>query len=251
MNWLFEVFWMMKNKAFLNWSSGKDAMLALHRISKNKVASVEMLLTTVNKKNDRVSMHGIHRKLLERQAKSLGLSLKLIDLERGMSLPEYNSLMKRQLQYLKSEGFTRGVFGDILLEDLKNYRSEKYQKMGMEAVFPLWKENTSSLIKEFVELGYKAIIVCVSSDKLDQSFCGRVIDRQFLIDLPADVDPCGENGEFHTFVFDGPLFENPVKFEIGEIVERNYNSSGKKDDDCFTDTQSWDTKFWFTDLIPL
>lgn len=198
---------MMKTKAYLNWSSGKDAMLALHQLENDRDYSVEKLVTTVNSEHDRISMHGVRKTLLQQQAKSLGLPLEIINLKGDISLSAYNETMETHLKKLKNEGFSTVVFGDILLEDLKAYRENQLKKIGLKAVFPLWKKNTTNLIEIFLDLGYKAIVVCVNAKVLDKSFCGRLIDEKFLSDLPENVDPCGENGEFHTFVFNGPAFQ--------------------------------------------
>ena len=138
----------------------------------------------------------------------------------------------------------------IFLEDLKQYREQKLNEVGIQAEFPLWKENTKNLLEEFISLGFKAITVCVNAKLLDESFVGRIIDKQFLEDLPRGVDPCGENGEFHTFVFDGPIFKTPVDFKIGEKVLRSYQSTEDEEDQCFQtdDKLKWDTSFWYCDL---
>jgi uncharacterized protein (TIGR00290 family) len=237
-------------KTYLNWSSGKDAALALYLLQNNKEYTIEKLVTTVNSEVDRVSMHGLRKDLLIQQAQSLEIPLQLIELDGTVSMEEYNSVMKKSVSQLVVEGFTHSVFGDIFLEDLKKYREEQLETVGITAVFPLWKKDTKELILEFIKLGFKAITVCINAKVLDKSFCGREIDLEFIESLPANVDPCGENGEFHTFVYDGPNFKEPVKFEVGEIIERTYTAS-KSDKDCFKDKpQSWDTAFWYCDLIP-
>lgn len=236
------------HKTYLNWSSGKDAMLALHKLTADKFFSVEKLVTTLNTDFNRVSMHGLQKSLLETQAKSIGLPLEIIPLDGNISMETYNERMTKVTGNLKKDGFTHAVFGDILLEDLRTYRESQLEEVGIEAVFPLWQEDTTVLMEKLIELGYRAIVVCVNAKVLDKSFCGRVLDQSFLDDLPKNVDPCGENGEFHTFVFDGPLFSKPVKFELGEKVLRDYSPSDE--DDCFTKEQSWDHKFWYQELEP-
>jgi len=247
MNWPSEAFWKMSKKAFLNWSSGKDAMLALHRLKSRDDSAVDLLLTTLNTTYKRISMHGVRQNLLQQQADALHIPLKKIFMGSDIGLQTYNELMGRCVEELADQGYAQSVFGDILLEDLKSYRRRQLRPLGIEPVFPLWKEDTSSLAKEFIDFGYKAMVVCVNAAVLDRSFCGRLFDKNFLNDLPEDVDPCGENGEFHTFVFDGPLFEKPIDFEVGETLSRNYVPS-QTDADCFTEERSWDTDFWFTDL---
>lgn len=236
-------------KAYLNWSSGKDATFALHKTVKSGSFSVEKLVTSLNTDFNRVSMHGIRKELLERQAESLGIPLHIIPLKGDVSMEKYNSIMQTHTSQLKNEGFSTAIFGDIFLEDLMEYRKEQLNKIGLTAEFPLWKIETPTLARQLIDLGYKAIVVCVNAKLLDESFCGRVFDESFLTDLPENVDPCGENGEFHTFVFDGPLFKNPVSFEIGEKVLRDFSPNKNEDEeDCFDEPRSWDTKFWFVDL---
>ncbi|MCB7480483.1 diphthine--ammonia ligase [Christiangramia sediminis] len=238
-------------KAYLNWSSGKDAALSLYYANQQTNYKVEKLLTTLNTDVDRVTMHGVRKELLLQQAEKIGLSLMISELSSDTSMEDYNSKMKAATDSLKKEGFTHSVFGDIFLEDLKEYREGQLNSVGLKAIFPLWKRNTKELISEFIDLGFKAIIVCTNSKYLEDSFCGRIIDHDFLKELPDNVDPCGENGEFHTFVFDGPIFNSPVEFEIGEKVRRSYKPSGKEDDNCFQDdSRAWDTEFCFCDLIP-
>lgn len=239
------------NKAYINWSSGKDAAFALYKIQKEQKFKVEKLVTTINSEVDRVSMHGLRKELLLRQAESLQIPLQIISLDGNVSMQTYNALMKAEVSKLIAEGFTHSVFGDIFLEDLKEYREKQLAEAGLKAVFPLWGKNTRELMDEFISEGFKAITVCVNAKLLDKSFCGRIIDHQFLADLPKNVDPCGENGEFHSFVFEGPIFKNPINFETGEIIEKRFSPNEDEKDDCFTDKiKSWDTRFWYCDLIP-
>ncbi len=237
-------------KAFLNWSSGKDAAYALFTVQNSKEYKVEKLLTTINSQTNRISMHGVRKDLLMKQEESIGLPLQVISLDGNIPLKAYNHIMQKELNSLKKEGFTQSIFGDILLEDLRQYRETELKKVGVKAVFPIWKADTRELIFDILEAGFKVITVCVNANLLDQSFCGRIIDHKFLEDLPAGIDPCGENGEFHTFVFDGPVFTEPIKYKVGETVKRSYNSTEEKDD-CFTETEAWDTGFWYTDLLPI
>ena len=238
-------------KAFLNWSSGKDAAFALYLLQQQKDFSVEKLVTSVNSETNRISMHGLRKELLLQQAESVGLPLNILSLPGNVSMSEYNEVMQKETDKLRSEGFTHSVFGDIFLEDLREYREQQLQKAGLQAVFPLWKKKTSELMNEFLDAGFKAITVSVNAKVLDKSFCGRIIDEAFLSELPENVDPAGENGEFHTFVFDGPNFSFPIGFRRDEIVEKLYESTGNKKDDCFTDDQkSWDTRFFYCDLLP-
>lgn len=236
-------------KAYLNWSSGKDAAFALYLLQQQNEYSVQKLVTTINSEVDRVSMHGLRKDLLLQQGESIVIPIQLISLPGKVPMSDYNRIMEQETFELKAAGFTHSVFGDIFLEDLKQYREQQLQKVEIEAVFPMWKMDTSKLMQDFLSAGFKAITVSVNAAVLDQSFCGRIIDSDFIADLPSGVDPCGENGEFHTFVFDGPIFSKPVSFQKGEIVERSFAPAKKKEDDCFTDDQeSWDTRFFYCDL---
>ncbi len=237
-------------KAYLNWSSGKDAAFALYKVRNEGVYSIEKLITTINSEIGRISMHGVRKELLELQAKRIDLPLDIISLDGNVPLSTYNEVMWRQTEKLCSDGYQFSIFGDIFLEDLRQYREDQLAKVGITAVFPLWKKDTKELIDDFISAGFKAIVVCVNSKLLDRSFCGRILDQEFLSSLPGGVDPCGENGEFHTFVYDGPFFSEPVKFRVGEVVEKFYQSNGDEDD-CFKDKkETWDTVFWYCDLLP-
>ena len=237
-------------KVYINWSSGKDAAFALYKIQNEQKFKVEKLVTTINSEVGRVSMHGLRKELLIKQAESLQIPLQIIELNGNVSMQTYNAIMKAEVSKLIAEGFTQCVFGDIFLEDLKEYREKQLAKVGLKAVFPLWGKNTGELMDEFIAEGFKAITVCVNAKLLDKSFCGRIIDQQFIADLPKNVDPCGENGEFHSFVFDGPNFKTPINFEIGELVEKYFSPNQDEKDDCFIDKiKSWDTRFWYCDLI--
>ncbi|MBN9379508.1 MAG: diphthine--ammonia ligase [Chitinophagaceae bacterium] len=206
----------------MNWSGGKDSSLTLHRVLEDPAYKVDSLLTSVNAAYHRVSMHGVRRRLLEAQAASIGLPLQTIELPEQPGMDEYEEAMREKVCSLKERGCTHAIFGDIFLEDLRRYREEKLESMGVTCIFPLWKNPSRALMQEFLEKGFKAIIVCVNTRWLDKSFCGRIIDEAFLEDLPADVDPCGENGEYHSFVFEGPIFKYPIPFEKGEIVSKEY-----------------------------
>ncbi len=160
--------------------------------------------------------------------------------------------MKTALEKLKKEGIEYSIFGDIFLENLRKYRENKLAEVTMKGLFPLWKRPTKELIKEFIDLGFKTIVVCVNDKYLDKSFAGRIINNEFVNDLPDNVDPCGENGEFHTFVYDGPIFNKPINFELREVVHKEYKpSADNKDDECFKNSKdtSYDTGFWYKDLL--
>lgn len=211
----------MKSKALFNWSSGKDSAFALYKILQEEKYDISALLTSINKEFQRISMHGVHVSLLEKQAENLGIPLIKMELPKEPSMEEYRQIMTKTMTGIQAKGVTYSIFGDIFLEDLRKYREDQLNAIGMKAVFPLWKHNTSELIHEFLDLGFKTIVTCVNGSYLDKSFAGRIIDQKFIDDLPKNVDPCGENGEFHTFTFDGPIFKKPVQFEIGETVKKN------------------------------
>lgn len=230
----------MKPKAIFNWSSGKDSSLALYKIIQENNFEITSLLTSINKEYQRISMHGVHVSLLEQQAESLEIPLIKMELPKE----EYREIMSNTMSEIQSQGISHSVFGDIFLEDLRAYREEQLQSIGIEAVFPLWKKDTTNLIHEFLDLGFKTIVTCVNETYLDKSFAGRIIDKDFIADLPSTVDPCGENGEFHTFTFDGPIFKKPVQFERGEIVKKTYPKPKSDDNE-----KNEDYVFWFCDLI--
>jgi uncharacterized protein (TIGR00290 family) len=238
-------------KAVMNWSGGKDSSLALHRMLQKEQAEIACLLTTVNETYKRVSMHGVRVELLEKQAENIGITLKKVWLSETVSMQTYSETMQQTLESLRKENITQSVFGDIFLEDLKIYRETQLAKAGFTGVFPLWKEKSENLMDEFIDLGFKAVIVCVNEKYLDHSFVGRSIDKDFVKDLPAGVDVCGENGEYHSFVFDGPIFRQPIAFEKGEVVYRNYKPvSENNEDNCYQSTsQNWDTGFYYQDLL--
>lgn len=241
----------MAYKSFFNWSGGKDSALALYHAINDRNYSVEKLLTNVNNQYRRISMHGVREELLEKQASAIGIPLQKMILPDQPSMSEYEDQMMRTIKQLQEENFTHSVFGDIFLEDLKMYRETQLTKVQMTAVFPLWKRDTTELIHEFIDCGFKTIVVCVKAELLDKSFAGRIIDKDFLKDLPQNVDACGENGEFHTFVYDGPIFKNPVSFEVGDKVFREYQAPANEKDKCFTNQPLTPSSmgFWFCDLL--
>jgi uncharacterized protein (TIGR00290 family) len=204
----------------VSWSGGKDGAIALYKLLESQKYQIAALLTTVTEDYDCISMHGVQRILLERQVDSLGFPLEKVFISRNASNEEYESQMVRVLTRYKETGVTSVVFGDIFLEDLREYRESNLAKIGMKGVFPLWKKDTRKLAHSHISLGFKAIITCVDTNALDGRFVGKVIDEQFLSELPETVDPCGENGEYHSFVYDGPIFKGSVSFKLGEIVLR-------------------------------
>jgi uncharacterized protein (TIGR00290 family) len=243
---------MKSHKTVFHWSGGKDSSIALYEVLKGNKFLVDTLLTTVNKKHDRVSMHGVRRKLIEKQAESIGLPFTTLDLPEQPGMDEYDQLMTEKMQKLKQQGISHATFGDIFLEDLKIYREKQMKKAGLEPHFPIWKKETRRLIKQFIDDGFKAVVVCAKSEKLDRSFAGRRIDYNFLNDLPEDVDPCGENGEFHTFVYDGPIFSSSIAFKKGELIYREYDAPkpDEQNDGHPVKNNLQKMGFWFCDLIP-
>mgnify|MGYP000141076301 CR=1 FL=1 len=243
----------MTKKTYFNWSSGKDSALALYKIQQNSNYAVDLLVTTTNQDFERVSMHGLRNELLEKQVEAIGLPLQTIPFPANVTMDSYSETMKNAMNSLVSKGYTHGVFGDIFLEDLKAYRDKKLAEVGVEGVYPLWKQETKQLIHDFLDLGFKAITVCVNAKLLGKEFVGRIIDEQFIKDLPDNVDVCGENGEFHTFVFDGPIFSKPVDFTLGEKVLRSYTLHKDDSDNCHQskeEQKNYDTGFWYCDLVP-
>ena len=195
--------------------------MALHALRAARDCRITALLTTITEEYDRVSMHGVRRALLERQADSIGLPLHSVLIPPHCVNATYEERMKEALTLHLSHGTRKVAFGDIFLEDLRVYREKNLAQLGMQALFPIWKRDTRELAWEFVRLGFRAIAVCVDPRVLDASFAGRELDASFFADLPPGVDPCGENGEFHTFVSDGPVFKTPIAFRIGEKVMRD------------------------------
>lgn len=234
-------------KTYLNWSSGKDAALALHYLQKSSDFHVQHLLTSVNAPHNRVSMHGVRRALLQQQTEAIGLPYSTIELPEQPDMPAYEAAMQGAVLSLKDDGFTHTAFGDIFLEDLRQYRERQLQQLGIDAIFPLWKKDTRQMLQEMISLGFKAIVVAIDASLLPSSFAGRIIDKQFIQDLPPGVDACGENGEFHTFCYDGPIFKKRVQFEIGEKVYREYKAPANSNEQGAKNTMG----FWFCDLLPV
>jgi uncharacterized protein (TIGR00290 family) len=234
-------------KAFLNWSGGKDSALCLYTAQENGIP-VEALVTAISRTTQRVSMHGVRRELIEAQAKAIGLPVYFIELEEGGGMSAYENSIHASNQRLKAEGFTDVLSGDLFLEDLKIYREGLYGKDHLSAQFPLWLQPCDSLIATFLNKGFKAITIAVEGSKLGEDDCGREMNAGFFKGLPEGVDPCGENGEYHSFVWDGPIFSRPVLFEKGGLHSRTYPAPKSKDD-CFKDPLP-PALFYFCDLLP-
>jgi len=207
------------NPVLFCWSGGKDSALALETLLRDGVP-VSGLLTTVTESYERIAMHGVRRSLLHRQAEAVGLPLYEVRIPAGCGNSLYEARMEEALRAQLALGVRRVAFGDIFLADLREYRERNLARAGMEALFPLWRRDTGALAKEFCRRGFRAVAVCVDAKRLPAPFAGRELDESFFRDLPADVDPCGENGEFHSFVYQGPLFSRPLDVERGEVVER-------------------------------
>jgi uncharacterized protein (TIGR00290 family) len=212
----------------MSWSGGKDSCLALYETQQARNYHVTALLTTVTRDYDRISMHGVRRVLLEQQAASLDLPLHTVLISKGASNEEYETELAAALNSYR--GTDCVIFGDLFLEDIRAYRELFLARHSIKGIYPVWQRNTTEFIKEFIDLGFKAVLTCVDAKVLDQAFAGRMIDADFVASLPPNIDPCGENGEFHTFVFDGPNFSAPVNWSVGETVLRD--------------------GFWFCDLVP-
>ncbi|RZK24001.1 MAG: diphthine--ammonia ligase [Flavobacterium sp.] len=237
-----------KKLCIFNWSGGKDSTLALHYALLDSSIEIKYLVTTVTEKYNRVSMHGIREALLIKQAESIGIELYQIRLPEMPDMETYDGVMHQHLSKFKAEGITHSIFGDIFLEDLRTYRENNLEEVGLKAIFPLWKKNTSELISEFLNLNYKTIIVCVQQNL--KSICGKVINTKLINELPPGIDPCGENGEFHTFAFEGPIFKREIPFQLGEMVLRAYKNPEKGANNEETDASAnSEAGFWYIDLF--
>ncbi len=217
-------------KVVFCWSGGKDSAIALYEIQRSQKYEIVSLLTTITNDYDRVSMHGVPKVLVEQQAQSLGLPIEQVLISKSSSNEEYESKMRESLTRFKQDGITQVVFGDIFLEWVRKYRESNLSKLGMKGIFPIWGRDTAELARSFIALGFQAIITCVDTRVLGKRFVGKIIDESFLAQLPPNVDPSGENGEFHSFVFDGPIFKERIAYTPGEEVPRD--------------------SFYFCDLLP-
>ena len=220
----------MTEKALFAWSGGKDSAMSLYEIQKNKKYEIVSLLTTITEDYDRVSLHGVPRVLVEQQAHSLGLPIHEVFIPKSCSNEEYDAKMMGVLTKFKQVGVSSVVFGDVFLEEVRKYREDNLSKLGMKGTFPVWGRDTAELTRSFIDLGFQAVVTCVDSKVLDKRFVGRMLDKHFLAELPPNVDPGGENGELHSFVFNGPIFKRRIAYTLGESVLRN--------------------SFYFCDLLP-
>lgn len=220
----------MREQAIVFWSGGKDCALALEEARHQ--LEVVALLTTVTAAYDRISMHGVRRELLVRQAASLGIPLRTVEISAGCSNDEYERATRAELEEFVAAGVTAAICGDLFLEDVRRYREQRLFPSGLRGVFPLWNRPTPELAREFIRRGFRAVLCCVDTQVLDARFAGRAYDEALLAELPAVIDPCGENGEFHTFVCDGLGFATPISYELGRRTLR-------------------DERFAFCDLVPI
>ena len=208
---------MTKERVLLSWSGGKDSALALRELERSGECEIAALLTTVTDATGRIGMHAVRRELVGRQAESLGLPLRELVVPPFPPNEVYEAAMRNVLQEFAASGVRRVAFGDLFLEDIRAYREGMLAGLGLRGLYPVWGRDTSALVREFLDVGFRAVLVCVDVEVLDASFAGRELDRTLLAELPEGVDPCGENGEFHTFVFDGPGFRAPIAFERGHV----------------------------------
>ena len=208
----------------MSWSGGKDSAIALDELMKTGDYDVVSLMTTVSEEYRRISHHGVREALLDEQARAIGVPLEKVYLPSGepggCTNDVYEAIMSRVMAHYKARGVETVAFGDLFLEDLRAWREANLAKAGMRGIFPIWKRNTTKVAHEIIQLGYKAYLSCVEP-KVGSGFVGRLYDEEFLQVLPSEIDPCGENGEFHSFVFDGPIFKRPVSVRVGEIVTRD------------------------------
>jgi len=221
----------MKEKIVVSWSGGKDSAYALFEIQQSEKYEIEALFTMITSEYDRISIHGVRRELLEQQRQALGLPLEKVFINKDVSNEEYEKELIKALSKYSDQGVSAIIFGDIALEDVRIFREELSAKVGLKALFPLWQKDTKELAESFINLGFKAVITMVSSNVLGKEYAGREYSKDFLQDIRDKSDLCGENGEFHSFVYDGPNFKNPIPFAKGEIVLR-------------------DNRFWYCDLLP-
>jgi uncharacterized protein (TIGR00290 family) len=220
---------MTKTPIIMCWSGGKDGALALAELLDSPNYEVRGLLTTVTEGYDRISMHGVRRELLEAQADSIGLPLTQVTIPPQCINDIYQQRMNDACRAFQKQGINHMAFGDLFLEDIRAYRDKVLGSIGMTAVYPVWGLDTKKLAHDFIDRGFKAILCCIDPKQIGQEFCGRDYDEAMLAALPISADPCGENGEFHTFVYDGPIFKKPIPCVKGEVVLRD--------------------NFWFSDIV--
>lgn len=225
---------MEKEPIVMSWSGGKDASFALYKILQQGKYDVKYLLTNIYEPNKRVSMHGVPEELIKVQAKSIGIPLKTMYIKES-SHEEYNIKMKEMLLTFKTEGVSKVAFGDIFLEDLKQYREDKLAEVNMKGIFPLWKRNTKDLAKEFINKGFKSHICSIDTSKVPNKLIEVDFSEDFLSELPNEIDPCGENGEFHSFCYEGPIFNTSIQFKQNGTTRQSYKHNGQEHIYLFSD----------------
>ena len=208
-------------KVLVSWSSGKDSAWMLHVLKQDPSIEIGGLLTTMNEQFDRVAMHAVRRRLVEAQASAAGLPLRTVPLPWPCTNEEYEKRMRTAVTQAVEEGFTHAAFGDLFLEDVRTYREQKLAGTGLAPLFPIWGIPTDRLAEEMVASGLRSVLTCVNPKHLDRTFAGRHFDRALLADLPPGVDKCGERGEFHSFAYDGPMFNRPIAVTVGDVVDRD------------------------------
>jgi uncharacterized protein (TIGR00290 family) len=235
-----------KKKISISWSGGKDSALMLHKILSEGQYEIAHLHTVINQETKRVGMHGVPEALVQQQADAIGLPLVKLYLHPSESHAEYEKILRGYYLECIRDGISVIAFGDIFLEDLKAYREKILKEFGIEPAFPLWQYNTTELMRDFLATGFKTLICSANKLHLSEQQLGKVIDESFVKNLPPAVDPCGENGEFHTFVFDAPYFKKPIAFQLGEVVLRHYEYQKETEGKI----EKLRTSFWFQELLP-
>ena len=237
---------MKKQKITVSWSGGKDSAFALYKILLSNKYEVVGLHTLIGEETRRVGLHGVREEMISLQASALGLPVEFIFLPSADDHQQYESVMGTYYKICKKNGTDAVLFGDIFLEDLKKYREGLLSDPGLIPVFPLWKIDSNILLNDFINLGFKTLICSANAKFFNEEHLGKTIDSHFVKNLSSEVDVCGENGEFHTFVYDGPLFKKPVNFTLGEVVKKDYTYHKKNDDGSIGKLES---SFWFQDIL--
>jgi uncharacterized protein (TIGR00290 family) len=235
-----------RKKVTISWSGGKDSALALYKIQLSGDFEVAGLHTVINEETKRVGMHGVREELIEAQAQALNLPLTKIYLERSENHEAYEKLMRTFYDQCAAEKLDGVVFGDIFLEDLRLFREKLLAHSSLQGIFPLWKMDTGILLKDFIHRGFKTVICSANVLHFAAQQVGKTIDEEWILGLPPAIDPCGENGEFHTFLYDGPIFKAPVRFAYGDVVRKTYSYQRVKTDG---NIETLETAFWFQDLL--
>ncbi len=225
---------MSKIPIILSWSGGKDSSFALYHLLKSKKYEIKYLLTNIYKPNKRVSMHGVPEHLIVAQAKAIGIPLKIMYLEEKTN-EAYETKMKALLLEAKAEGINTVAFGDIFLEDLREYREERLKEVEMDAIFPLWNKSTKKLATDFIKNGFRTHVCSIDNSKIPEHLIGKDFSLDFLKQLPKNIDPCGENGEFHTFCYEGPIFRYPIRFDVNPPLVKTYEMADKTYEYTFSD----------------